>query len=246
MELGRALRKVFVPKDGCKFIDADYSQIELRILAHISGDENLIEAYKTAQDIHKITASKVFHTPFEEVTNEQRSNAKAVNFGIVYGISSFGLSQDLSITKKQAAEYIEQYFETYPKIKEFLDSIVEQARNDGYVSTLFGRRRPVPELSSKNFMQRNFGERIAMNSPIQGTAADIMKIAMINVDRRIREQGLDTKIVLQVHDELLLEVPEREIPQVKELVEDCMRSAASLSVPLEVGLESGDNWLEAH
>lgn len=246
MELGRALRKVFVPKDGCKFIDADYSQIELRILAHISGDENLIEAYKTAQDIHKITASKVFHTPFEEVTNEQRSNAKAVNFGIVYGISSFGLSQDLSITKKQAAEYIEQYFETYPKIKEFLDSIVEQARNDGYVSTLFGRRRPVPELSSKNFMQRNFGERIAMNSPIQGTAADIMKIAMINVDRRIREQGLDTKIVLQVHDELLLEVPEQEIPQVKELVEDCMRSAANLSVPLEVGLESGDNWLEAH
>ncbi|MCI8668185.1 MAG: DNA polymerase I [Lachnospiraceae bacterium] len=246
MELGRALRKVFVPKEGCRFIDADYSQIELRILAHISGDDNLIEAYKTAQDIHRITASKVFHTPFEEVTHEQRSNAKAVNFGIVYGISSFGLSQDLSITKKQAAEYIEQYFETYPKIKEFLDSIVEQARKDGYVSTLFGRRRPVPELSSKNFMQRSFGERIAMNSPIQGTAADIMKIAMINVDRSIREQGLKTRIVLQVHDELLLEVPEGEIPQVKELVENCMRSAANLSVPLEVGLESGDNWLEAH
>ncbi len=246
MELGRALRKVFVPKEGCRFIDADYSQIELRILAHISGDENLIEAYKTAQDIHRITASKVFHTPFEEVTSEQRSNAKAVNFGIVYGISSFGLSQDLSITKKQAAEYIEQYFETYPKIKEFLDSVVEQARKDGYVSTLFGRRRPVPELSSKNFMQRNFGERIAMNSPIQGTAADIMKIAMINVDRKIREQGLSTKIVLQVHDELLLEVPEQELGQVKELVKDCMRNAANLSVPLEVGLESGDNWLEAH
>lgn len=246
MELGRALRKVFVPKEGCRFIDADYSQIELRILAHSSGDENLIEAYKTAQDIHRITASKVFHTPFDDVTNEQRSNAKAVNFGIVYGISSFGLSQDLSITKKQAAEYIEQYFETYPKIKEFLDSVVEQARNDGYVSTLFGRRRPVPELSSKNFMQRNFGERIAMNSPIQGTAADIMKIAMINVDRSIREQRLHAKIVLQVHDELLLEVPEQELAQVKELVEDCMRNAANLSVPLEVGLESGDNWLEAH
>lgn len=246
MELGRALRKVFVPKNGCKFIDADYSQIELRILAHISGDENLIEAYKTAQDIHRITASKVFHTPFEEVTNEQRSNAKAVNFGIVYGISSFGLSQDLSITKKQAAEYIEQYFETYPKIKEFLDSVVKQAKNDGYVSTMFGRRRPVPELSSKNFMQRSFGERIAMNSPIQGTAADIMKIAMIQVDRTIREKGLKAKIVLQVHDELLLEVPEPEIQQVKDIVENCMRSAANLSVPLEVGLESGDNWLEAH
>lgn len=246
MELGRALRKVFVPKTGCKFIDADYSQIELRILAHISGDENLIEAYKSEQDIHRITASKVFHTPFEEVTTEQRSNAKAVNFGIVYGISSFGLSQDLSITRKQASEYIKQYFETYPKIKEFLDDIVKKTRDTGYVTTLFGRRRPVPELASSNFMQRNFGERIAMNSPIQGTAADIMKIAMIQVDQSLRDNNLDSKIVLQVHDELLIEVPKHEVEQVKVIVTDCMKSAATLLVPLEVGIEVGDNWLEAH
>lgn len=246
MELGRALRKVFVPKTGCKFIDADYSQIELRILAHISGDENLIEAYKSEQDIHRITASKVFHTPFEEVTTEQRSNAKAVNFGIVYGISSFGLSQDLSITRKQASEYIKQYFETYPKIKEFLDDIVKKTRDTGYVTTLFGRRRPVPELASSNFMQRNFGERIAMNSPIQGTAADIMKIAMIQVDQSLRDNNLDSKIVLQVHDELLIEAPKHEVEQVKVIVTDCMKSAATLLVPLEVGIEVGDNWLEAH
>ena len=169
MEIGKAFRKVFVPKEGYLFLDADYSQIELRLLAHISGDENLIEAYKSAQDIHRITAAKVFHTPLEEVTDEQRSNAKAVNFGIVYGISSFGLSQDLSISRKQASEYIEQYFKTYPKIKEFLDNEVKKGKEDGYVSTLLGRRRPIPELQSSNFMQRSFGERVAMNSPIQGT-----------------------------------------------------------------------------
>ena len=183
MELGRLIRKVFVPREGCVFLDADYSQIELRVLAHMSGDEKLIQAYREAQDIHRLTASQVFHVPFEEVTDLQRRNAKAVNFGIVYGISSFGLSQDLSITRKEAADYIERYFATYPKIKGFLDGLVEKGKKDGYVSTMFGRRRPIPELKSSNFMQRSFGERIAMNSPIQGTAADIIKIAMNRVSR---------------------------------------------------------------
>lgn len=246
MPIGKELRRVFIPKDGCIFIDADYSQIELRVLAHMSGDESLIEAYNSAQDIHRITASKVFKTPFDEVTELQRRNAKAVNFGIVYGISSFGLSQDLSISRKEAAEYIKQYFETYPGIKAFLDKTVEQAKADGYVKTLFGRIRPIPELASSNFMQRSFGERIAMNSPIQGTAADIMKIAMITVDRRLREDGLKSKIVLQVHDELLLEVYKDEQETVQNIVADSMINAAHLKVKLEIGISSGENWLEAH
>ena len=178
MELGRLIRKVFVPEEGFVFLDADYSQIELRVLAHMSGDEKLIQAYREAEDIHRLTASQVFHVPLDEVTPLQRRNAKAVNFGIVYGISSFGLSQDLSITRKEAAAYIEKYFETYPKIKGFLDGLVKEGREHGYVTTMFGRRRPVPELKSSNFMQRSFGERVAMNSPIQGTAADIIKIAI--------------------------------------------------------------------
>lgn len=246
MEIGKALRKVFVPKEGCQFIDADYSQIELRILAHISDDGNLIDAYKTETDIHKITAAKVFNTPLEEVTPQQRSNAKAVNFGIVYGISSFGLSQDLSITKKEAETYIKQYFETYPKIKEFLDRVVAETKEQGYVTTLFGRRRPVPELASGNFMVRSFGERIAMNSPIQGTAADIIKLAMIRTEQALQEAGLEAKIVLQVHDELLLEVPEHEMEQAKEIVQKTMPSVVELAVPLEIGIGTGTNWLEAH
>lgn len=197
MELGRRIRKVFVPMEGYVFVDADYSQIELRILAHMSGDEQLIEAYKMDEDIHRITASKVFHTPFEEVTDLQRRNAKAVNFGIVYGISSFGLSQDLSITRKEAADYIEQYFKTYPGVKQFLDDMVASARKEGYVATMYGRRRPIPELASSNFMQRSFGERVAMNSPIQGTAADIMKIAMIRVWERLHQEGLRSRLILQ-------------------------------------------------
>ena len=246
MDMGKEFRRVFVPKEGCVFIDADYSQIELRVLAHISNDENLIEAYKSAQDIHRITASKVFNTPLEEVTDTQRSNAKAVNFGIVYGISSFGLSQDLSISRKQAKEYIEQYFVTYPKIKEFLDKTVADAKEKGYVTTLSGRRRPIPELKSSNFMQRSFGERIAMNSPIQGTAADIIKIAMINVDRELLDRKLKSRIVLQVHDELLVETYEDEIEEVKNILEDKMKNAMQLRVNMEIGLGVGKNWLEAH
>lgn len=245
MELGRLIRKVFVPKEGYCFVDADYSQIELRVLAHLSGDEMLIQAYKDASDIHRITASQVFHTPFEEVTDLQRRNAKAVNFGIVYGISSFGLSQDLSITRKEATQYIEQYFKTYPGIKSFLDSTVEHAREMGYVTTMFGRRRPVPELKSSNFMQRSFGERIAMNSPIQGTAADIIKIAMISVNERLKSEGLKSKMILQVHDELLIETAKDEVEQVKQILTEEMEGAVNLSVKLEIDMHTGTNWYEA-
>lgn len=245
MELGRMIRKVFLPKDGYVFVDADYSQIELRILAHMSGDEMLIQAYREAQDIHRMTASQVFHTPFEEVTDLQRRNAKAVNFGIVYGISSFGLSQDLSISKKEAQEYIERYFESYPKIKEFLDGCVEKARKDGYSVTMFGRRRPLPEISSSNFMQRSFGERIAMNAPIQGTAADIIKIAMNRVHRRLIDEELKSRLLLQVHDELLIEAAPDEVDEVKKILDEEMKGAADLSVELEIDTHTGKNWYEA-
>ncbi len=246
MEIGKLFRKVFVPKQGYKLIDADYSQIELRLLAHMSGDENLIEAYKSAQDIHKITAAKVFGTPLDEVSEEQRRNAKAVNFGIVYGISSFGLSQDLSISRKEASEYIEQYFKTYPGIKKYLDDTVSAAKENGYVTTLLNRRRPVPELGSSNFMQRSFGERIAMNSPIQGTAADIIKLAMIHVDNELRNRNLSSRIVLQVHDELLIEAKEDEIEEVTNILIDKMKNVMDLKIELEVGLGVGDDWLSAH
>lgn len=211
----------------------------------MSEDAQLIEAYKMDEDIHRITASKVFHTPFEEVTDLQRRNAKAVNFGIVYGISSFGLSQDLSISRKEAAEYIEQYFATYPEVKKFLDRQVENAKKEGYVTTMFGRRRPVPELSSSNFMQRSFGERVAMNSPIQGTAADIIKIAMIRVWRRLKEENLSSRLILQVHDELLIETAEEETEKVKAILDEEMKAAANLAVTLEVDMHTGKNWYEA-
>ena len=245
MELGRLIRKVFVPEDGYVFVDADYSQIELRILAHCSGDEQLIQAYREARDIHRMTASQVFHTPFDEVTDLQRRNAKAVNFGIVYGISSFGLSQDLSITRKEASQYIEHYFETYPGIKKFLDDSVAHAKENGYAVTLFQRRRPVPELKSSNFMQRSFGERVAMNAPIQGTAADIIKIAMIGVDDELKKRGLKSRLILQVHDELLIEAYEPEVEEVKEILKDKMENAAQLSVPLIADMHTGKNWYEA-
>ena len=246
MELGRQIRKVFIPKEGCVFLDADYSQIELRIMAHMSKDEKLIEAYNMAEDIHRITASQVFGVPFDEVTDLQRRNAKAVNFGIIYGISSFGLSQDLSISRKEASDYIEQYFKTYPKIKGYIDSMVEDAKKTGYSLTMFNRRRPVPELKSSNFMQRSFGERVAMNAPIQGTAADIIKLAMIRVYDALKKGGYKSKLLLQIHDELLVETYPDEIEDVKKIIEDGMKNAVKLSVPLEIDMKQGNNWLEAH
>ncbi|MFV0363890.1 MAG: DNA polymerase I [Suipraeoptans sp.] len=245
MELGRQIRKVFIPDADYVFLDADYSQIELRVLAHYSGDEHLINAYKEQKDIHAITASQVFHVPFDEVTPLLRRNAKAVNFGIVYGISSFGLSEDLSITRKEASEYIENYFKTYPGIKKFLDKQVADAKETGYVTTLYNRRRPVPELSSSNFMQRSFGERVAMNAPIQGSAADIMKIAMIKVDDEIRNRKLKSRLVLQVHDELLIETHKDEVEEVKNILIKNMQNAVTLKVPLEIDIHKGDNWYEA-
>ena len=244
MELGREIRKVFVPQEGCVLLDADYSQIELRVLAHMSGDERLIDAYRMAEDIHAITASEVFHVPLEEVTPLQRRNAKAVNFGIVYGISAFGLSEDLSISRKEALEYINRYFETYPEVKKFLDHLVELGKEQGYVETMFGRRRPIPELKSANFMQRSFGERVAMNSPIQGTAADIIKIAMIRVDQRLRKEKLRSRLVLQVHDELLIETWTDELEKVQKVLEEEMKNAAHLKVELEIDMKTGHSWFE--
>lgn len=245
MPLGRAIRKVFVPEPGYVFVSADYSQIELRVLAHMADDQNLIDAYRHNADIHTATASQVFGVPVEEVTPLLRRSAKAVNFGIVYGISAFGLSQDLNISRKEANEYIERYFATYPGIKTYLDGNVAFAKEHGYVKTLYGRIRPIPELSSSNFMQRSFGERAAMNSSIQGTAADIIKIAMIRVSRRLREEGLASRLILQIHDELLIETKEEEKEEVYKILKEEMMGAASLRVPLIVDIEEGNNWYEA-
>ena len=246
MEMGRAIRKVFVPRDGYVFIDADYSQIELRILAHMSGAEKLIQAYNSSEDIHRATASEVFGVPLSDVTPEQRRNAKAVNFGIIYGMSSFGLSQDLSISRKEAKEYIDKYFATYPTIKTFIDGLVKDAKEKGYSLTMYGRRREIPEIKSQNFMQRSFGERVAMNAPIQGTAADIIKIAMINVYNELKNRNLKSRLILQVHDELLVEAAAEEVDVVKQIMLDGMKNAASLKVMLEVDMKSGNDWLEAH
>lgn len=245
-ELGRLFRKVFIPEDDWMFVDADYSQIELRVLAALSGDEALMHAFANHMDIHTLTASQVFHVPFDQVTPLQRRNAKAVNFGIVYGISAFGLSQDLKISRKEAADYIERYFSGYPKIKEFLDQSVEDAKEHGYIDTYYHRRRPVPELKSSNFMQRSFGERVAMNSPIQGTAADIIKIAMIRVDQRLKKEKLQARLVLQVHDELLVEAPKSEEEAVRRILREEMMGAADFPVAMEVDVQSGKDWYEAH
>ena len=245
MELGRLIRKVFVPKEGCIYVDADYSQIELRVLAHLSGDKTLIQAYHEDDDIHRITASQVFHVKPSEVTSELRRRAKAVNFGIVYGISSFGLSRDLNISRQEAKEYREQYFKTYPGVKEFMNRMVEEAKEKGRVSTMFGRIRPIPELSSSNHMQRAFGERVAMNSPVQGAAADIIKIAMVRVYERLQAEGLQAQLILQVHDELLIEAPEEEREDVCRILEEEMQGAAKLSVPLEIDMHTGKDWFEA-
>ena len=245
IELGKKLRKVFKPEEGNIFVDADYSQIELRVLAHISKDEHMITAFNENQDIHKQAASKVLGIPIEEVTKEQRSSAKAVNFGIVYGISDFGLAQQLGISNKQAKQYIEQYLEKYSGIKKFMDEIVEKAKEQGYVETLFHRRRYIPELSSNNYMVRQFGARAAMNTPIQGTAADIMKIAMINVYNELKKEKLDAKIILQVHDELIIECRKEEKEKVKKILKNCMENAITLVVPLKVDISEADNWYEA-
>ncbi len=245
MELGKMIRKVFHPKEGYVFVDADYSQIELRVLAHLSQDPNLLQAYREGQDIHRSTASLVFHTPFDEVTDLQRSNAKAVNFGIVYGISAFGLSQDLNISRKEAQEYIDNYFAAYPVLHEYIERLVKDAKDCGYALTLFGRRRPIPELASSNFMQRQFGERVAMNSPIQGTAADIIKIAMVRVHDRLKREGLSSKLILQVHDELLIEAKESELEMVRTIMEEEMLHAADLSITLEIDMHEGKNWYDA-
>ncbi len=244
-EMGKKIRKAFVPSGNNSFTDADYSQIELRILAHMSTDQALIDAYRENEDIHAITASKVFHVPFEEVTPLQRRNAKAVNFGIVYGISSFGLSQGLSISRKEAAEYIEAYFETYPGIKGFLDRLVHDAKEFGYVKTMYNRRRPVPEISSSNFMQRQFGERIAMNSPIQGSAADIIKIAMIRVWERLVREKCASKLILQIHDELLIETAPGEEVLIRGILTEEMKQAADLLVTLETDVHEGSDWYMA-
>ena len=244
-ELGKLLRKSFKPEKGNIFIDADYSQIELRVLAHISNDENMVNAFKNDEDIHKQAASKVFGIQIEEVTKEQRSSAKAVNFGIVYGISDFGLSEQLNISKKQAKKYIEQYLEKYSGIKKFMEEIVEEAKEKGYVETLFHRRRYIPELNSNNYMVRQFGARAAMNTPIQGTAADIMKIAMINVYNRLKKEKLDAQIILQVHDELIIETKIEEKEIVKTILKEEMENAMKLKVPLKVEVSEAENWYDA-
>ena len=243
-ELGKRVRKVFKPEEGKVYIDADYSQIELRVLASISEDKHMVEAFKQGQDIHKQAASKVFKTPIEEVTKEQRSSAKAVNFGIVYGISDFGLAEQLGIGRKQAKSYIEEYLSEYSGIKKFMDNIKEEAKEKGYVETLFHRRRYIPELKSNNYMVRQFGERAAMNTPIQGTAADIMKIAMIKVYKEIEKRGLKSKIVLQVHDEMMIEAPINEVEEVQIIVKECMETATKLNVPLVAEISEADNWYE--
>lgn len=245
MPLGREIRKVFIPEEGSVFVDADYSQIELRVLAHMSGDAALIAAYQADEDIHAITASQVFDVPLDQVDSTLRRKAKAVNFGIVYGISSFGLGQDLDISRKEAEGYIEKYFATYGKVKEFLDRTVEDAKKNGYTVTMFGRRRPIPELASSNFMTRSFGERAAMNAPVQGTAADIIKIAMVRVNRRLKEEHLQSKLVLQIHDELIIETKKEEVEIVQKILVQEMMHAADLAVPLLVDANVGDSWYDA-
>ena len=244
-ELGKKLRKVFKAEKGNVFLDADYSQIELRVLAHMSEDEIMVEAFKSDQDIHTICASQIFNVPVEEVSKQLRSRAKAVNFGIVYGISDFGLSEQVGIKRNEAKEYITAYLEKYSGIDNFMKEVVEDAKRKGYVTTLCGRRRYIPELSSNNYMVRKFGDRAAMNTPIQGTAADIMKIAMIDVYNELKKRGLKSKLVLQIHDELLIDTVESEKEEVRKLLKECMERAMVLKVPLKVEVEEGKNWFQA-
>ena len=243
-ELGKQVRKIFKPEPGKVYIDADYSQIELRVLAHMSEDTHMVQAFKDGEDIHRQAASKVFKTPMEEVTKEQRSNAKAVNFGIVYGISDFGLGEQLHISRKKAKQYIDQYLEMYSGIKKFMENIVESAKEKGYVETEFKRRRYIPELKSNNYMVRQFGQRVAMNTPIQGTAADIMKIAMINVMKELKSRNMKSKIVLQVHDEMMIETALEEVDEVKDILKEKMENAIKLRVPLIAEVSEATNWYD--
>lgn len=245
-ELGSEIRKMFVAAPGCVLVDADYSQIELRLLAHISGDETMKNAFLTGEDIHAVTASQVFGIPLDEVTPQQRSHAKAVNFGIVYGISAFSLAQDIGVRPAEAKAYIDAYLEKYHGVREYMERVISEAKANGYVETLFGRRRPLPELKSSNFNTRSFGERVARNMPIQGTAADIMKLAMVNAHRRIQAEGLRSRLILQVHDELIAECPEDEAEHVKALLEEEMSGAVQLDVPLTANAKIGHTWAEAH
>ena len=245
-EIGRELRKIFVAEDGFILIDADYSQVELRVLAHMSGDEKMIEAFNDGEDIHKITASQVFNVKLEDVTSKMRSEAKAVNFGIVYGISDFGLATNIGIGRKKAKEYIDKYFENYPKIKEYMENTIAKCKEQGYVETLWGRRRYVPEIKSNNYNVRQFGERVAMNAPIQGTAADIIKIAMINIQKELEDKKLESKLILQVHDELVIETKESEIEIVKELLVRNMQNVIKLKVELKAEAGMGKTWYDAH
>ena len=243
-ELGREIRAAFVARPGWRLVDADYSQIELRVLAHISGDERMRDAFLEGQDIHRRTAKEVYGVPLAEVTGAMRSAAKAVNFGIVYGISDFSLAKNIGVSRKEAQAFIERYFARYPGVKKYMDDAVRQGREHGYVTTLMGRRRYLPELASGNYNVRAFGERCAMNSPIQGTAADIIKLAMIRVHAALRDEGLRARLILQVHDELIVEAPEDEVERVCALVQSCMEGVMTLSVPLKTDISVGGNWRE--
>ena len=244
-ELGREIRKMFVAKEGYVLVDADYSQIELRVLAHIANDETMINAFRNNEDIHAVTASQVLGIPLEDVTKEQRSSAKAVNFGIVYGIGEFSLAQDLHISVKEAKAYIESYLEKYHGVRNYMESIKEQAKKDGYVKTMLNRIRYIPELKSPNYNIRQFGERVALNTPIQGTAADIIKLAMVRVDNRLINEGLKSKLILQVHDELIVEAHKDEVDKVKQILSEEMQGAMELNVPLKVDMSTGHSWYDA-
>ena len=244
-ELGRVMRKVFVPRDGQHvLVDADYSQIELRVLAHMAGERNMIDAFLKGEDIHARTAAEVYGVPLDEVTPQMRSSAKAVNFGIVYGISDFGLARNIGISRKEAAAFIETYFARYPRIKAYMDDCVRLGHEQGYVTTLLGRRRNLPELSSSNYQTRSFGERAAMNTPIQGTAADIIKIAMVRVAKAMRDEGLQARLILQVHDELIVDAPLQEAEQVSQLLKREMENAVTMQVPLTAEVKMGKSWYE--
>ena len=244
-ELGSEIRRLFIAEDGNVLVDADYSQIELRLLAHMAGDEAMQQAFRSGEDFHTVTAAKVFHVPEAEVTHQMRSRAKAVNFGIVYGMSAFSLSQDIHVTVAEAKDYMERYFATYPGVRQYMTDVVERAREQGFVETLYHRRRALPELKSSNFIQRSFGERVALNMPIQGTAADVMKLAMLRVHDRIRREGLQARLIMQVHDELIVECPEGEQQAVETLLRQEMEQVAALAVPLTAEAHSGKNWREA-